>query len=699
MAASRYFATIAWLGYLLFSISIAQAGDRHQAKRTTTSNTPVLSSLSPSSGLEGQTISLRGQNFGSRKGKIFFGATEIAEHEIASWTDSVVTMAIPEGQGQVGVKLMTSRERTSNKLTFTYESDNTGSGTGGTGSGTDFLSNFKVLANNDLGMHCVDDDFSVFSILPPYNTINAQVIGQNANGIPQLLGKDAVILRYSAMPDKNGSINSTSIGKSNFWTYAKAIFGADLALGQGFKGLYMPADALAPDNTAFSWSNQLNMFSAEGIPAFPTDDYGNNNPYVMMRVTAFDAKNPNVQLAETDVVVPVSDETTCSNCHATGKPAASDSRISWSNNPDISVQSRNNVLTLHDRREGTQLTAQQPVLCASCHYSPALDLAGNGKPTGNQVGHKWMSQVMHDFHANKMIIPGTAIYDRPAPIQALVDPVTNSAGVPPANQQACYQCHPGTDTKCLRGAMTEAVTCQNCHGDMEAVGASHPLQDYGPINQSAALPGDSRKAWSDEPRCQSCHTGDAVNHMTPAGVTLASDNIRLMQAYDARDPSASPFIAVNKRFAENDDQLFRFSKGHSGIACEGCHGSTHAIWPGDSAHSNDNAAAEILQGHTGTIVECSTCHKPGSLPPTTDGPHGMHNVNDSSWALNEDRGHPAFYEQAPNECKACHGTDLRGTVLSKAAADRSWQTEWGLIRVSKGEPIGCYTCHNGPNQH
>ena len=34
----------------------------------------------------------------------------------------------------------------------------------------------KVLAWNDLGMHCIDPDFSLFSILPPFNTVNAQVI-------------------------------------------------------------------------------------------------------------------------------------------------------------------------------------------------------------------------------------------------------------------------------------------------------------------------------------------------------------------------------------------------------------------------------------------------------------------------------------------------------------------------------------------
>jgi hypothetical protein len=31
--------------------------------------------------------------------------------------------------------------------------------------------NSQILSWNNLGMHCMDSDYSVFSILPPYNTI------------------------------------------------------------------------------------------------------------------------------------------------------------------------------------------------------------------------------------------------------------------------------------------------------------------------------------------------------------------------------------------------------------------------------------------------------------------------------------------------------------------------------------------------
>ena len=56
-------------------------------------------------------------------------------------------------------------------------------------------------------------------------------------------------------------------------------------------------------------------------------------------------------------------------------------------------------------------------------------------------------------------------------------------------------------------------------------------------------------------------------------------------------------------------KLYRVSTGHGGVFCEGCHGATHAEFDTDAPSlSNDDVASTQLQGHTGTIVECSTCH-------------------------------------------------------------------------------------------
>jgi hypothetical protein len=559
-------------------------------------------------------------------------------------------------------------------------SESSGGDTGGGGGGGGQATSYKIVATNDLGMHCVDADFSVFSILPPYNVVNAQVVRTDgATGTPSLLSDANVILRYSAVADANGSINSRSKDKSNFWRYVARTYGANLAPGQGLKGLYMPGEATTPEQTSFSWKSASGLFKAEGIPIVPVDDAGRVNRYPLMRLTATD-KATGQALATLDVVLPVSEETTCSDCHATGANAAKGTAIPWSAASDLEVQTRENVLLLHDSRMGTNLMAAKPVLCAGCHYSAALDLAGTG-PSGAQVGKATMSSAMHAYHSNKMLnAAGTPFADR----------WVAQGGTPPSPEnQSCYLCHPGKSTQCLRGAMTNAVTCQNCHGGMGAVGGTAALAAGGSID--GQNDGKPRRPWTDLPRCQSCHTGDASSHVTlPDASLMATDGIRALLAFDAADAAASPRKAASSRFAENANALYRYSKGHGGVACEGCHNSTHAIWPNPTDAHNDNVAARQLQDHSGTLTECSTCHAAGTLTLSLNGPHGMHVVADSRWRSG---GHGNLAKQNRQACAACHGANFRGSVLSRTAAQRNW----GSRTVAQGTTVGCYDCHNGPN--
>jgi hypothetical protein len=227
---------------------------------------------------------------------------------------------------------------------------------------------------------------------------------------------------------------------------------------------------------------------------------------------------------------------------------------------------------------------------------------------------------------------------------------------------------------------------------MLAVGGAFALQPGGSIDGNND--GGERRPWLDLPRCQSCHTGDAVNHLTGAGLVFDRPGIRLVQTYRTGDASASPLLAANKRFSEEDNTLFRNSKGHGGLACEACHGSTHAIWPNADAAANDNIAAVQLQGYAGTLFECAVCHAPGSLPLTTGGPHGLHNVNDGRWL---DEEHGGFYERNENGCKACHGTDLLGTPLAKMPAARTFRIEDDeIVTFAKNELVRCNRCHGMP---
>jgi len=536
-------------------------------------------------------------------------------------------------------------------------------------SGVNINATHQVLAFNDLGMHCADLDYSTFVILPPFNVVHSQVIERGAP--PRILDDTQATVDYHAVQDASGSFNSTSqnqaggITKSNFWDYAFDLFGLDpqpdegLAFGQKMPGILAPYSANDPQPFNH-FDNAKKWFAADGIPILPIDDAGQTNAYPLMRVSATESATGQ-HVASLDVVLPVASEADCQNCHEEGQIGASDGNPGYMmpddiNDPNSVLQAaKHNILVLHDAEHNTNLLNEKPVLCARCHYSAALDLAGMG-PAGEQLGKPKMSEVMHGHHGELKDATGAPLFP------------TNGT-----LEETCYQCHPGKITKCLRGAMGGAgIDCVDCHGSMLAVGSS------------------TREPWIDEPRCESCHTGDALSN---------SGNIRLSQAWNDNIDTATPLLAKNKRFAENTGTLYRNSLGHGGVACEGCHGSTHAIWPNALPTSNDNVAANQLQGHSGTITECSVCHT--ILPLTLNGPHGMHNVNSRAWNLE----HEDFYETNPNACRACHGQNLEGTVLSRTAADRDYlrddeddDDEGGAqtIHVVKGTKVSCSLCHERP---
>src|SRR5512135_1924317 len=102
---------------------------------------------------------------------------------------------------------------------------------------------WKLVAWNNLGMHCMDADFSVFSILPPYNTIQAQLIDPSGKLVQAPAGGRVT---YEAVADPTGSINRTSAGKTNFWSFVNALFGASLGVDTGLLNHNMPGSTNPP---------------------------------------------------------------------------------------------------------------------------------------------------------------------------------------------------------------------------------------------------------------------------------------------------------------------------------------------------------------------------------------------------------------------------------------------------------------------
>lgn len=122
----------------------------------------------------------------------------------------------------------------------------------------------------------------------------------------------AYTLWYEGTSDLNGSINTSSIGKTNFWTHVPALFGVTLPPDMGLAGNAMPGAANQRQPMGFDPAQH--WFHADGVPITPTDDNLQQNHYPMLRVSARNGSNQ--EIASTVNVVPVSDEMDCSRCHA-----------------------------------------------------------------------------------------------------------------------------------------------------------------------------------------------------------------------------------------------------------------------------------------------------------------------------------------------------------------------------------------------
>lgn len=410
----------------------------------------------------------------------FTGPVQNATFDFAhsTFTLSIPRAAIAPQTSPAGFRVAFGTFDMTVPLTFTT------TGGGGTTPGL-----FTVIGYNDLGMHCMNQDFSEFMILPPYNTLHAQVIRRG--GDPRIV-TSGVSVEYALLN------NTTSSNKTNFWDYVNDLLGVNLAQNVGLAGLGLSGNMTA--TAAGDWK-------AEGIPVTPLNDQMQLDPYPLARIQV---KMNGVVVGATEAVVPVSWEINCNLCHGVTAPG---------------------ILEAHDALHGTQHVQNKPVLCGECHAQAPLGLAGDPEVPS-------LSRAMHHSHAGRM-----------GPVLAQL------------NNNACYACHPGVQTQCLRDVHAgKGMNCTSCHGDMTAV--ANP----------------ARQPWVTEPTCGGCHA--------------------------ARRPTFE---------FEQANTQFRNSRGHHGVHCSACHNSPHAITPTTTAR--DNAQTLALQGHTGPINKCSVCHT--SLPEET----------------------------------------------------------------------------------
>ena len=413
---------------------------------------------------------------------------------------------------------------------------------------------YVVFAWNDLGMHCLNPSYDTAVILPPYNTVRAQVV---LRGNKPTVVTSGLTLSYRL-------INNTTSQKgtfAQFWTYALQLFGAAPVVDHGLN-LDDPTVSNGLTGAMLAKNDVLTgapYFIASGIPATPVNDGASSpwNPFQVIEVTVKDSVS-GVTLAQTRATVPTSDEINCGKCHGN------------SSDPTAVF---NNVLATHDAKIGTNLIGSKPVRCSSCHASPVL-----GAPL--KPGIKYLSEAIHGFHSTLATPPN------------------------------CYDCHPGAVTQCNRSTKHTAPdgNCTTCHGTLATVASS--------ITSGARIPwasepkcvtchntnnaGGSGVAQVDTGTvlyrnsvghsglfCTACH--GSPHSMTPSN--QASDNYQTIQYHQAVTGSPRPAMTMGDcrvchGTSRGGGSAAQFAGEHAftSSACTVCHtGFTNAAntanWP------------------------------------------------------------------------------------------------------------------------
>ena len=388
------------------------------------------------------------------------------------------------------------------------------------------LGKYVVLSWNDLGMHCLNPTYDQAVILPPYNTIWAQVIERGPR--PRIV-TEGVTVAYRMI----NNTHSADKGKfGQFWANVSKLFGVSLEKDTGLN--------LEDPNIHNGLSGVMlvkgDHFQVNGIPVVPIDDSGLWNPYQVAEITVKDSSGAIV--AQTRNTVPTSDEINCAKCHG----------------PDPFLD----VLQKHDKSNKTNLVSQQPVLCASCHGSPAL-----GQSSPGTAGY--LSQRIHGFHATVK------------------------------NAPLCMDCHPGAVSQCSRSiAHTNATgNCTACHGDLQQV--------------STSISAQGRTPWVMEPKCATCHSGVAE-------VDTASTLYRNAQGHGGVYCAAchsSPHTIIPSRQGTDNYQALEYQppQGQGRIAtigsCAACHRGSHGA-------SEGGGLGDFAETHGGpnpeTANACHICH-------------------------------------------------------------------------------------------
>lgn len=103
--------------------AIDEAGNRSNTVTISYAYKATLSSMNPSTGKVGDTITLTGASFGSSASTVKFGAVNASGADIVSWTDTQIQVKVPTGASSSTVSVVSSAIGESNGMNFTVIKD------------------------------------------------------------------------------------------------------------------------------------------------------------------------------------------------------------------------------------------------------------------------------------------------------------------------------------------------------------------------------------------------------------------------------------------------------------------------------------------------------------------------------------------------------------------------------------------------
>lgn len=381
---------------------------------------------------------------------------------------------------------------------------------------------YVLTAFSTQGMRHVTDAEPVWSMLRPGNILVAQLIRRGPTPVV-IAGRDAERprIRYSVdSPYAGGTNAATAQGELSPQSDGPAFVSSPIAI--------MP-------------------YTAEGVFA----------PYPTARVEALDSNGR--LLAETRVVLPVSTELGCRNCH-TG-PWKQDGKAG------ISKQTAGNILEAHDKRSQTRLKERadkgESVDCLSCHGTASDSLN--------------MSAAIHGFHAT-MKLEGA---------------------------EACNACHPSSEkghTRFFRDFHSMwGMDCTRCHGKLE----EHALS----LLRAQAEKGNAAALARMNQLLPSVAEAKAIEPRTPESNLPTCAGCHNF----AEKPDASDATAFNK-WTKKAEERYPASLDNTGsLRCPSCHGAPHAVYPASGPDADDRDNIQPLQyqklaAPLGKEGNCAVCH-------------------------------------------------------------------------------------------